>query len=215
MAENTKAEQDAETRSYNVQDAINHLKQNTKKRNFSQSFDLIINIKNVDLRKPENKFSKEIQLPHGRGKDVSVCVISDSLNNSVSKNDIDRMGKKEIRNLIKSNDFFISEAPLMPYVGKVLGRYLGPVGKMPSPFPPSMKDVTPLVNAKKNSVRIKVRDSPNIQVPVGTETMDSAELEENIKTAIASIETVLPKGKNQIKDIMLKLSMGSPVKLSV
>ena len=213
MAE--KNEEKNVTHSYAVQDALNYLKQNTKKRNFVQSFDLIVNIKNLDLRKPENKFSKEVQLPHGRGKDVEVCIISDNIDGAISKMDIDGMGKKEIRKIIRSNEFFISEAPLMPHIGKVLGRYLGPVGKMPSPFPANMKDVTQLVNVKKNSVRIKVRDSPNIQVPVGTETMDQAEIEENIKAAVAAIESALPKGKNQFKDVQLKLSMGKPVKLTI
>lgn len=207
--------ENSEIKPYSVQDAFNYLKETTKKRNFTQSFDLIVNIKNLDMRKPENKFSKEVQLPHGRGKEVSVCVISDSLDNAISKIDIDRMGKKEIRALIKKNDFFISEAPLMPYIGKVLGRYMGPVGKMPTPFPPNTKDITPLINTKKNSVRIKVRDSPNIQIPVGTENMESGEIEENIKTVLIAVEATLPKGRNQVKDVMLKLSMGKPVKLVI
>lgn len=204
-----------EQKTFNIQEAVNSLKQNSKKRNFTQSFDLVVNLKNVDLRKPENKFSKEVRMPHGRGKDVNVCIISDNINGAVSREDIDKMGKKEIRKLIKNNEFFLSDASLMQYIGKVLGRYLGPVGKMPSPIPPNMKDPTPLATVKKNSVRIKVRDSPNIQVPVGTESMASEEIEENIKTVVSAIESTLPKGRNQIKDVKIKLSMSKPMKVTV
>ncbi|MBI4174363.1 MAG: hypothetical protein HY517_01860, partial [Candidatus Aenigmarchaeota archaeon] len=34
-----------------------------EKRKFSQTFDLIVNLRNIDLKKPENKFSKDIILP--------------------------------------------------------------------------------------------------------------------------------------------------------
>ena len=207
-------EKTEEKKAYSVAEAVDVLKQTAKKRNFTQSFDLIINLKNIDLRKPENKFSREVALPHGRGKEAAVGIFSDTINGAVSRNDIDQMGKKEIRKLVHSSEFFLSEAPLMTLIGKSLGKYLGPVGKMPSPFPAGLKDVSPLVATKKRSVRIKLRDSPTIQVPVGTEQMETSAVEENARQVLTTLEGVLPKGRNQIKNVGLKLTMTKPVAIT-
>ena len=47
-----------------------------KPRNFSQTIELIVTLRNIDLRKPENRIVREVVLPHGRGKKAKVCFIS-------------------------------------------------------------------------------------------------------------------------------------------
>jgi large subunit ribosomal protein L1 len=200
---------------YKVADAIVFLKENTKKRNFSQSFDLIFNLKNIDLRKPENKFSKDISLPHGRGKDVKIGVISDRIKDAITKNDIDGFSKKETKKLVRQYDFFLCEVPLMPFVGKKLGRFLAPIGKMPSPIPPNIPNIAPVIESKKKATRIRLRDAPTIQVIAGSEGMDSNHVEENINFVIGEVEKNLPKGKNQIRNVYLKMTMGKAIKLDV
>ena len=54
----------------NIDNAIKLLRQGTK-RNFSQAIDLVVNVKGIDYKKPENKFSKRVVLPHGPGKDMT------------------------------------------------------------------------------------------------------------------------------------------------
>lgn len=182
------------------------------KRNFKQSFDIIVNLKNIDLKKPENKFSKDIILPHGRGKDVSVAVISDNIPNSITKKDIEGISKQEIRNLVKKYEFFLCEAPLMPLVGKVLGRYLGPKGKMPKLI---TGNADALTRDAKRSVRIRVRDSPVIHVVVGSEDMKDAEIRENSERLLEDIVKTLPKGHSQIKNVYIKLTMSKPIKVEL
>ena len=65
-----------------LDDAIKKAREGEKKK-FTQTVDLIINLRNIDLKKPENKFSKDILLPNGRGKDVSVCIISDTMKDGI------------------------------------------------------------------------------------------------------------------------------------
>ena len=43
--------------------------------------------------------------------------------------------------------------------------------------------------------------------------MDDKYVEENIKTLIKFLEKRLPKGKNNIKNVYLKLTMGEPKKI--
>ena len=182
------------------------------KRNFSQSFDIIVNLKNIDLKKPENKFSKDVVLPHGRGKDVNVAIISDSIPDAITKRDIESISKPAIRELLKKHEFFLCEAVLMPLVGKVLGRYLGPKGKMPKLITGNL-DL--LVKETKKSVRIRVRDSPVIHAIAGSENMQDSEVKENAEKIIEEVKKALPKGNSQIKNVYLKLTMGKPVKIDM
>lgn len=197
-----------------IDDALKYLRENSKQRKFAQSVDLIINLKNIDLKKPENKFSKEVLLPNGRGKEISVGIISDKISGAVTKTDIETFekDKKKLKQFTKQYDFTIAEAPLMPLVGKVLGRYLAPRGKMPKLLPPG-RNPQMMVDELKNSVRIRVRDSPTIQVLAGSEEMSDAQLKENIDKILDEVSKSLPKGKNQVKDIHIKMTMGKPVKI--
>jgi large subunit ribosomal protein L1 len=194
-----------------IDEAISEISQ--KKRKFVQGFDLIINLKNIDMKKPENKFSKNMVLPHGRGKDIEVAVISDSIPNALRKSDIEGLGKDKAKakDIIKKYEFFLCEAPLMPLVGKVLGRYLGPKNKMPVILPPGA-DANKMMGELKKSVRIGIRDSPTIHVYVGREDMDPAHVKKNIEKVIAEVKKSLP-AKVQIKNIYLKLTMSKPVRI--
>ena len=122
--------------------------------------------------------------------------------------------KKRAKKIIDSYDFFLCEAPLMPIVGKTIGRFLGPRGKMPKPIPPNA-DKTKFVELAKKSVRIRVKDSPVIHTVVGTENMSDDELKDNIEFLVRKIQETLPKGRAQIKDILLKLTMSKPIKIEV
>ena len=195
-----------------IQDALKQLR-TFEKRGFSQTLDLNVTIKGVDLKRPENKFSKEIVLPHGRGKDIEVCIIAEAA--GIGKREIDDLekNKQKMKSFVKKYDFFLCEAPLMPVVGKILGRYLGPKGKMPKLLPPG-KDPATLIDETKKSIRIRLRDSPSIQIMVGTESMSDEHLKENTEKVLEEIKKSLP-GKAQIKNAYLKFTMTKPVKLKV
>src|SRR3990172_6575856 len=121
-----------------IDDALKKLHEGSKKRNFSQTFDIIVNLKNIKPKKPEGKLNEVFELPNGRGKETSVIVFSDSLKGDgygvMSGADIERLGKdkKELKKVVKSADFFLAEAKLMPAIGKNLGMVLAPRGKMPT-----------------------------------------------------------------------------------
>ncbi len=194
-----------------IEEAIKQLSE-SKKRKFEQTYDLVINLSNIDLKKPENKFSKEIRLPHGRGKDIDVCVISDN-KGDLSRADIEGLKGKKTKELLNKYDFFLCEAPLMPLVGRVLGKYLGPKGKMPKLLPPGT-DPAKLIEETKKSVRINVRDSPVIHVIAGSEKMAPEQVKENAEKIIDEVKKSLP-GKVRIKSIYIKLTMSKPCRLDV
>ena len=87
-------------------------------------------------------------------------------------------------------------------------------GKMPKPLPPKI-NIEGIVKRAKNSVKIRMTNTPVIQILVGNESMPDEEVEKNIEGAYNFIRDHLPKGKNNIKTVLLKLTMGKPVKLEM
>jgi large subunit ribosomal protein L1 len=195
----------------------------TDKRNFKQTFDLAINLKSIDLKNPENKIKTEIKLPHAVN-DYKIGIVAENLlpqakdleNILILKREqIEAYGKnkKEAKKLARSCDYFLAEAPLMPLIGKFLGPILAPKNLMPTPIPPTTQNLKSIVDQKRNVIKVQLKDSPTIHLPVGKEDMKDEEVAENIDFIIKSVLASLPKGKEQIKNFIIKLTMGKPVKV--
>jgi large subunit ribosomal protein L1 len=210
-----------------MKDIINKIKkakEESKPRKFNQSWDLTLNLKGIDLKKPENRFKLDFMLPEGRGKDLKVCVIADSLaaeakSNAdlvISKDEIDGLGKnrKKLKRLAREYDWFFGEATLMAQIGKSLGVVLGTRGKMPKPIPPKVS-VAPFVGRARKSTLIALKESPVLHIPVGSDSMEPEKVAMNAEAVYNAVVDKLPKGKNSIKSAFIKLTMGKPVKLEV
>jgi len=208
-----------------IVDAVKKARESSKKRNFKQTFDLAINLRNIDLKKPENRIKANINLPNGLGKDVKIGVIVEKLAtqtkdleniNVIKREDLEILGKnkklaKKIANECVS---FVAEAPLMPLVGRNLGPILAPRNLMPTPIPPTA-DLKSIIEGRKNLINIQLKDSPTIHLAVGTEEMEDEKIAENVDAVIKNIISGLPKGKQQIKDLIIKLTMGPPIKFNL
>jgi large subunit ribosomal protein L1 len=202
-----------------ILEKIKEIREKSKKRNFNQRFDLVVNLKELDIKKAESKIDELLILPKGTGKDASIAFFSDSAKKMdgctiLSGSEMEKLSKdkKALRTLIGQTDFFLAEPKLMIVAGKYLGKFLAPKGKMPKPV---AGDIEKIINSTKKSIKISVSKHPIIHTVVGSEKMDDNDLEENIKTVINFLKTRLPKGKNNIKNVYLKLTMGHPVKLEV
>ena len=203
---------------------IKEAKEKAKKRKFSQTWDLIINLKNMDMKKPENKLNLEFPLPEGRGKESKFIFIVDTLLSEAKKSgglvigkaDLEKLGKdrKKLKGYADEYEWWFCEAPLMPLVGKTLGLVLGPRGKMPRPIPPK-GSVQPFVEMSKKMIRIRTKDSPVIHIAVGTEEMQDEQVMKNVMAVMNFVKEKLPKGSNNIKGAFVKLTMGPTVSLKV
>ena len=196
---------------------------NSKKRKFVQSLDLVINLKDVDLSKPENRIDEEIELPKGRGKEARIAVFATGELALKAKGVADTViqpeqikelaeDKKKAKELAESHDFFVAEAPLMPTIGRTLGRILAPRGKMPKPIPPDA-DIESIVNKLKKSIKIRSKDKPTFHCLVGKEDMSPEDLAENIETILDRVESKLERGRMNIKSAYIKTTMGKAVRV--
>ena len=205
-------------------DAVKEAKEQAKPRNFTQSIDVIINLKDIDVRRPENRFNEELALPNGRGKPIKIGVIADgelavSAKNAgidlvISKDDLQEFGRdrKAAKKVANSVDSFIAQADMMPLVGRFLGPVLGPRNKMPKPVPASAK-IEPLLERVGSTIKVGIKNQPSIQILVGTQDMSDEDLAENIEAVLAILDRHLEKGRNQIKSMYIKTTMGSVVRV--
>jgi large subunit ribosomal protein L1 len=207
-----------------ILDAVKSAKEKSGKRNFGQSVELIINLKDIDMKSPEGKLQEIVELPYSPEKQNRICIIASgelALKSRKANADlvIERAelegfaGKKrELRKIANDYDFFIAEAPLMPLVGKILGPVLGPRGKMPIAVPPTA-DIASLINKHRKTIIVRMRSQPIVQCRVGSEKMKEEEIAENIQTVLRIIEGKLKRGMKNIKLAYIKTAMGEPVSI--
>ena len=203
--------------------AVQKALESAKKRNFTETVELAINLKDVDLSMPKNRITDDIILPYGRGKSIRICVIGggepvrkakDVADVVLTADELQAIAddKKQAKKLANSVDYFIAEAPMMGVVGKRLGTVLGPRGKMPKPIPPG-QDPTGMIEALRKTVSVRTKDRITFHAPVGTVSMSPEELAENIDTILKRVELKLEKGRMNIASSYVKTTMGPSERL--
>jgi len=204
-----------------------------KVRKFDETIDLILNIKDVNLNDPKARIDKELILPNAviTTDKPNICVIaSDEILLEAKKSGLDTLDreglarinneeKKYKKKFVKKYDFFVVEDKEMRNVARYLARFLGPIGKMPKPFPSgygiisSVNELNTAIERYKKIIRIQMKKQPVIQVKVGKKSMDSNDLLENMKAVVDYIIDLMPHKYNNIKSMFLKTTMGHPVRI--
>jgi large subunit ribosomal protein L1 len=207
-----------------IVDAVKLAKEKSGGKKFNQTVDLILNIQEIDMKAPEGKIQEVVELPHATGKPNKVCVVASgelamkarhaNADKVIERGDLEALAgkKKDLRKLASEYDVFVSEAPLMSLVGRTLGPVLGPRGKMPIPVPPTA-DVVALLQKHRNTVVVRMRNQPLIQVSVGSESMSEDDLSDNIQAVLRVLDGKLKRGLKNVKNVYIKTAMGVPVKV--
>lgn len=193
-------------------------------RRFKQSVEIVLSLTGVDPSKPDQRFTELLELPHSPYRSQpKICVFTDgSLATEakslglglLSRDALSSLAgkKKNCREIAQSYDFFISEAPLMPLVGRVLGQFLGPKNKMPLPVSPT-SSISPLVERLRRSVRLVLKSSLAVSCKIGHEEMSLQQLLENTNAVLSAVEKRLPHSA-AVRFVGLKTTMGRIAKAS-
>ena len=212
----------------NFIDAIQALKA-LPKRKFKQSYEFIMNLKELDLKKPEHQVELWVKLPFDKGKPTKVgALVGPELQEQAKTNcDVVIMhdnfpqyaaNKKELKKLTRQYDYFIAQANIMPDVAKTFGRVFGPRGKMPNPkagcvVPPNANLKT-LTETLKKTVKVSAKLQPSVKVMVGREDMPDEQIADNMMAIYSSVLSKLPQESFNIKTVLLKFTMSPPVKIT-
>jgi large subunit ribosomal protein L1 len=207
-----------------LKELVKQARQGAGQRKFSQSVDLTLVLKDIDVKRGFN-VNEVVTLPHKPSREATICVVGSGdlgtrarkaqIDNVIEQDQLDRLGtnKREARKVVRTYDFFLSDTSLMAAVGRSLGQFLGPKGKMPTPLPYGAP-IESIAARMRSSVRARAKNQLNISTKIGDEKMDDSQLASNANTVIAAIEKKLPQGEKNISNALIKFSMGKAAKLS-
>ncbi|HEY7733675.1 MAG TPA: 50S ribosomal protein L1 [Nitrososphaera sp.] len=207
-----------------ILELVKKAREGSTKRKFTQSAELTLVLKDIDVKKGFN-LNEVVALPHKPSKQPTICVIASGdmgtkarkagVEKVMDPQELDRLGtnKREARKLVRAHDFFLSDTGQMATVGRSLGQFLGPKGKMPTPLPFGAP-VETIANRFRNSVRVKAKNQLNLSARIGDEKMEDGQLAENAGAIISAIEKKLPQGDKNIRNAMVKFTMGKAAKLT-
>lgn len=194
-----------------------------QERKFTQTVDLAILLKNVDLSVPKNRIDEDIILPKGRGKPAKVGVFAQGEGALKAKKVADvviqpdefealNKNKRNFKRVVNETTYFLAEAPLMANIGKTLGVVLGPRGKMPRPLPPGA-DPSPQINNLRNTVKVRSKDKAVFHCVVGAESMKAEDIADNVEAVMKRVEAKLEHGRMNVASVYVKTTMGPSVKV--
>ncbi len=203
---------------------IKNARDGITKRNFTQSAELTLILKDIDVKKGFS-INEVVNLPNKITKNSTVCVFASGdmgmrakkaqVDRVVESEELDRLGtnKKDARKIVKGYDFFLADTSLMSSVGRSLGQFMGPKGKMPSPLPYGAP-IENITERFRGSVRARVKNQLNISAKIGDEKMQDDQLVNNALAVISAIEKKLPQGDKNIHNAIIKFTMSKPSKAS-
>ncbi len=212
-----------------VVSALLKTRETAKKRNFTQSVDLNMVFKGLDLKKPEGKIEVQVKMPFASGKQgtsKALVFIQDKdlafklkerSHKVIMIDEIPKISKQEAEKLMSEYDAFFAEGPAMLIVAKHLGQQLAPKGRMPRLLSPTVSAFENEVKNASSVVKVsnkKGKPMPLIHVSVGKESDENEKLAENVLAVYNAVLAALPGKEQNISSVYLKLTMSSPVKLS-
>lgn len=189
-------------------------------RKFNQTVDLIINLREFDIKRTSlNLF---VNMPH-KIKEKKIAAFLEKKSefvDTITRAEFDNFKEKtKLKNLVKGYDFFIANAKLMPLVATTFGRVLGPASKMPSPqlgvlMTEDENTIKALKKRIESVVRVKTKE-PTVKVAVGKQNDSDSDLAENALMIYNEVFKNLPKQKENLKNVLIKFTMSKPAKVEL
>jgi len=205
---------------------LEKVKTGSPARKFTQTIDLIVNLRDINIKRAEEQVDIYTDLPYSRDKPVKICGLVDKqlleaakthFDLAIDKEEFDKYTDKSFRKIAAQYDYFVAQVTIMPLVAKTFGKVLGKKGKVPNPkagcVVPPTADLKAVRAKLQKQVHLKAKIEPSIKCAIGDEKMDAEKVAENAFQVYNRLKTALPREENNIKDVRLKVTMGPAVKV--
>jgi len=193
-----------------------------KKRNFVETVELQIGLKNYDPQK-DKRFSGTVKLKHIPRPKMSVCVLGDQQHcdeanaQSVPCMDAEALkkmnkNKKLVKKLAKKYDAFLASESLIKQIPRLLGPGLNKAGKFPLLLT-HQESMTQKIDEVKATIKFQMKKVLCLCVAVGHVGMNPDELASNVNVSINFLVSLLKKHWQNVRSLHIKSSMGPPQRL--
>ncbi|KAJ9053415.1 60S ribosomal protein L10A [Entomophthora muscae] len=193
-----------------------------KKRNFLETIELQIGLKNYDPQR-DKRFSGTVKLPNIPRPKMSVCVLGDALHcdqakeaeiETMSVDDLKKLNKnkKQIKKLAKKYDAFLASEALIKLIPRLLGPGLHKAGKFPTPVSHA-DNLTEKANELRSTIKFQLKKVLCLAVAVGHVEMEQDDIVTNIMMSVNFLVSLLKKNWQNVKSLYIKTTMGQPQRL--
>ncbi|KAK4200475.1 ribosomal protein L1-like protein [Triangularia verruculosa] len=194
----------------------------TKKRNFLETVELQIGLKNYDPQR-DKRFSGTVKLPTVPRPNMSICILGDQYDidrakhggvDAMSVDDLKKLNKnkKLIKKLARKYDAFVASDTLIKQIPRLLGPGLSKAGKFPTPVSHA-DDLSARITEVKSTVKFQLKKVLCMGVAVGNVGMTPDQLIANIMLAINYLISLLKKGWQNVGSLTIKATMSPPRRL--
>ncbi|KAJ2987923.1 hypothetical protein HDV02_005880, partial [Globomyces sp. JEL0801] len=193
-----------------------------KKRNFTETVELQIGLKNYDPQR-DKRFSGTVRLPNVPRPNMKLCILADAAHIDKAKaiglefmsvDDLKKLNKnkKLIKKLAKKYDAFLASEALIKQIPRLLGPGLSKAGKFPTPVShaDSLEDK---IEEIKSTIKFQLKKVLCLGVAVGHVNMTDDQLVSNTMLSVNFLVSLLKKNWQNVKSLFVKTSMGKPVRL--
>ncbi|KAK5168014.1 60S ribosomal protein L10A [Saxophila tyrrhenica] len=205
----------------NVQQLL-HYSNEEKKRNFLETVELQIGLKNYDPQR-DKRFSGTVKLPRVPRPGMSVCILGDQHDidrakhlgiDAMSSEDLKKLNKnkKLIKKLARKYDAFVASETLIKQIPRLLGPGLSKAGKFPTPVSHA-EDLNNKITEVKSTIKFQLKKVLCMGVAVGNVDMTEDELIGNIMLSINYLVSLLKKGWQNVGSLTIKGTMSPPKRL--
>ena len=195
-----------------------------KARKFTQAIDLII-VTKPPRAKTDVKIDTVTNLPRATSV-IKTCAFIDKdmstqaggvFDKTILKDEFGKYDKKAIKKLIKTYNFFFSEASVMAPAAAKFGKQLTAANKMPNPKTNTIigpaSDLKGIVAKVRSLVKLSTKKNNAVCVKVGDQNWNNQDISKNILFVYSAVKSALPNGDSSIKHVYIKPTMGKKVAL--
>lgn len=207
-----------------ITEGIQTILKDKKKRNFVETVELQIGLKDYDPQK-DKRFAGTVRLPNIPRKNLKICLIGDAKHIQTAKEqkiNIDLMefdqlknfnkDKKLIKSWAKKYSVLLASDSLVKKIPTVLGPILNRIGMFPLVVGQN-EDLRAKVDDTRANIKFQLKKATCLNVAIGNEEMTEEELRQNMLMGINFLVSLLKKGWHNLKSVHIKTTMGKPVKL--
>ena len=207
-----------------IENAVSRALEDAPERNFRETVDLAVNLRDLDLNDPSNRVDESVVLPAGTGQETTIVVFAEGetalraeevADDVLDEDELEELGGDDdaAKDIADDTDFFIAETDLMQDIGRYLGTVLGPRGKMPEPLDPD-DDVVEVIERMKNTVQLRSGERRTFHTRVGAEDMSAENIADNIDVILRRLHADLEKGPLNIDTVYVKTTMGPAMEVA-
>uniref|UniRef100_A0A6V0A3Q1 Ribosomal protein n=1 Tax=Pseudo-nitzschia australis TaxID=44445 RepID=A0A6V0A3Q1_9STRA len=201
---------------------INGEEKNGKKRNFVETIEAQISLKNYDPVR-DKRFSGTFKLPTVPRPNLKCCVLGNAAHceqadrigvDHMSVEDLKKLNKnkKLVKKLAKRYDFFMASDNMIKQIPRLLGPGLTKAGKFPTLIAGG-DDMQEKINEVKATIKFQMKKVMCLNVAVGNASMDAKQVIVNTQLSANFLASLLKKQWQNIGGIYLKSTMGPAIQI--